>query len=51
MAFEMLYQKTTRDNSELQDLLRQEGSEECIWNPAKQIQGLIEHNGEKDEGC
>ena len=41
MAFEMLYQKTTRDNSKLQDLLRQEGSEECIWNLQNRFRVLL----------
>ena len=41
-----LQQKTTtkgRKNSKLQDLKRQEGGGECIWNISEQIQGTTVH--------
>ena len=33
--------------AKLQDLQRQEGSGECVWNPSKQIQGPTRHNEAK----
>ena len=48
MACYTLQQKTTnrgRENTKPQDLQRQEGSGEFVWNPGKQ--GLTGHNGVK----
>ena len=38
-----------RENSKLQDLQRQEGSGECIWNPGKQIQHPTGHEWSKGQ--
>ena len=54
MDGETLQQKTThkgRKNSKLQDLQRQEGSGECVWNISEQIQGTTGHHVAKAKGC
>ena len=54
MDGESLQQKTThkgRENSKLQDLQRQEGNGEYIWNISEQIQGATGHNVTKAVGC
>ena len=54
MACETLQQETTckgRENSKLQGLKRQEGSEEFVWIAGNHIQGLIGHSGAKALGC
>ena len=54
MACENLQQKSShkgRGNSKRQDLQRQEGCGELIWNPDKQIRGPTQHNGAKAKGC
>ena len=54
MYGETLQQETThkgRENSKLQDLQRQEGGGESIWNISEQVQGTTGHNGAKAEGC
>ena len=54
MGDQTLQQKTTRKgrkNSQLQDLQRQVGGGECIWNISEQIQGTTEHYGTKAKGC
>ena len=54
MDDETLQHKTThrgRKNSQLQDLQRQEGGQECIWNIGEQIQRVTGHHGEKAKVC
>ena len=50
MACETPQQKIThkgRENRKIQDLQRQEGSGECVWNISEQIQVTTGHNGAK----
>ena len=50
----ILQQKTThkrRENSKLQDLQRQEGGGEYVWNISEQIQGTTGHHAAKAKGC
>ena len=54
MDSETLQQKTThkgRENSNLQDLQRQEGGGECVSNISEQSQGTTGHHGAKAKGC
>ena len=54
MDGETLQQETThkgRKNSQLQDLQRQEGGGECVWNIIEQIQVTTGHHGAKFKGC
>ena len=53
MACETSQKKTAhkeRENCKVQDVRRQEGTGECVWNPGKQVQGTTGHNGAKAQG-
>ena len=54
MDVETLQQKIAhkrRKNSQLQDLQRQEGGEEHIWDIGDKIQGTTGHHGAKAKAC
>ena len=40
-----------RKNSQLQDLQRQEGGGNCLWDLNEPLHGTAGHQGAKDKGC